>query len=226
MTITARASGPAWRSLAGRCRCCAAACEARHAAQGRTSVCHRIRSRFGSRPRHGRRARWSRSTGASSCTIAKTGTPIQGGQGRIFATSKDRKTIANGLEETGRAGHVPHQPHVRHRRDVGDGAASSAATPPCRCSAREDWTQDILSADEPGDFTTPASTHSPTASRVRPTTTEEEETLIVRHFHRTSLSTRRGAGVGGPVFPGPRACHERQRPARHGASAERLARCG
>ena len=34
----------------------------------------------------------------------ETGTPIQGGQGRIFATSKDRKSIANGLEETGELG--------------------------------------------------------------------------------------------------------------------------
>ena len=29
---------------------------------------------------------------------AKTGTPIQGGQGRIFATNRDMKTVANGLE--------------------------------------------------------------------------------------------------------------------------------
>ncbi len=86
----------------------------------------------------------------------ETGTPIQGGQGRIFATSKDRKSIANGLEETGElgtyrtnlmyvtAGMWAHA--LQFRRD---------STLPLERT--EDWTQDILAADEPGTITTPMS---------------------------------------------------------------------
>jgi hypothetical protein len=79
----------------------------------------------------------------------KTGTPIQGGQGRVFATSKDRKTISNGLEETGELGtYRTHLMYVtaglwahglQFRRD---------STLPLQRT--EDWTQDILAGDEPG----------------------------------------------------------------------------
>lgn len=79
-----------------------------------------------------------------------TGTPIQGGQGRIFATSKDKKTISNGLEETGELGtYRTHLMYVtaglwahglQFRRD---------STLPLQRT--EDWTQDILAGDEPGE---------------------------------------------------------------------------
>ena len=85
-----------------------------------------------------------------------TGTPIQGGQGRIFATNKDRKTVANGLEETGELGTYRSNlmfvtagmwaMSLQFRRDS---TQVLQRTP--------DWTQDILAADEPGDFTTPQS---------------------------------------------------------------------
>lgn len=78
-----------------------------------------------------------------------TGTPIQGGQGRIFATSKDRKSIANGLEETDELGTYRATlmyvtagmwaMALEFRRD---------STRPLQRT--EDWTQDILSGDEPG----------------------------------------------------------------------------
>ncbi len=84
----------------------------------------------------------------------KTGTPIQGGQGRIFATSKDRKTISNGLEETGELGTYRTQlmyvtaglwAHgLQFRRD---------STLPLQRT--EDWTQDILAGDEPGENVPP-----------------------------------------------------------------------
>ena len=97
-----------------------------------------------------------------------TGTPIQGGQGRIFATSKDHKSIANGLEETGELGTYRTNlmfvtagmwaMALQFRRD---------STMPLQRT--EDWTQDILSADEPGNFTPPAS-QVPDTSRMVDTT--------------------------------------------------------
>jgi hypothetical protein len=97
-----------------------------------------------------------------------TGTPIQGGQGRIFATSKDMKSIANGLEETGELGTYRTNlmfvtagmwaMALQFRRD---------STMPLQRT--EDWTQDILSANEPGDFTPPASSR-PDTSRMVDTT--------------------------------------------------------
>ena len=97
-----------------------------------------------------------------------TGTPIQGGQGRIFATSKDNKSIANGLEETGELGTYRTNlmfvtagmwaMALQFRRD--------SLMPLQRT---EDWTQDILSANEPGDFTPPGSSR-PDTSRMVDTT--------------------------------------------------------
>jgi hypothetical protein len=85
-----------------------------------------------------------------------TGTPIQGGQGRVFATSRDTKTISNGLAETGELGTYRTQlmyvtaglwAHgLQFRRD---------STLPLQRT--QDWTQDILSADEPGTISTPVS---------------------------------------------------------------------
>ncbi|MES2523443.1 MAG: hypothetical protein V4617_12140 [Gemmatimonadota bacterium] len=86
----------------------------------------------------------------------KTGAPIQGGQGRIFATNKDRKTVANGLEETGELGTYRANlmfvtqgmwaMSLQFRRD---------STVPLQRTT--DWTQDIQKANEPGDFSTPQS---------------------------------------------------------------------
>lgn len=103
----------------------------------------------------------------------KTGTPIQGGQGRIFATSKDRKSIANGLEETGQLGtYKTNLMYVtaglwahglQFRRD---------STMPLQRT--EDWTQDILSADEPGDFTTPMSSIPDSTTLKKPDTASKK----------------------------------------------------
>jgi hypothetical protein len=85
-----------------------------------------------------------------------TGAPIQGGQGRIFATNRDRKTVANGLKETGELGTYRTNlmfvtagmwaMSMEFRRD---------STLPLQRT--QDWTQDILAANEPGDFSTPQS---------------------------------------------------------------------
>ncbi len=87
----------------------------------------------------------------------KTGLPIQGGQGRIFGTNKDLKTVANGLEETGELGTYRSNlmfvtagmwaMAVQFRRDSTQILQKT-----------QDWTQDILSADEPGNIQTPTST--------------------------------------------------------------------
>lgn len=104
----------------------------------------------------------------------ETGTPIQGGQGRIFATSKDRKSIANGLEETGELG-----AYRTNLMFVTAGMWAMAlefrrdSTLPLQRT--QDWTQDILSADEPGDFTTPASSVPDTAAARVPDSTKRKE---------------------------------------------------
>ena len=96
----------------------------------------------------------------------KTGTPIQGGQGRIFATNRDRKTVANGLTETGELG--------TYRTNLMFVTAGmwAMSTQFRRDSTKalqrtEDWTQDILMADEPGNIQTPQSTRAPEAPPVR-----------------------------------------------------------
>ncbi|MEO7521157.1 MAG: hypothetical protein ABIW79_05020 [Gemmatimonas sp.] len=85
-----------------------------------------------------------------------TGAPIQGGQGRLFATNKDGKTVANGLEETGELGTYRTNlmfvtagmwaMSMQFRRDS-----------TLLLQRTTDWTQDIQAANEPGDFTTPQS---------------------------------------------------------------------
>ena len=101
----------------------------------------------------------------------KTGTPVQGGEGRIFATSKDRHSIANGLEETEELG--TYRTHllfvtagmwamaVQFRRD-------SSMT----LQRTSDWTQQLLSGDEPGDFSPPASVDVDTTKRPPADTTK------------------------------------------------------
>ncbi len=92
----------------------------------------------------------------------KTGTPIQGGQGRVFATNRDQKTVANGLEEIDELGTYRTNlmfvtagmwaMSLQFRRD------STQAL-----QRTQDWTQDIQAADEPGNIRTPQSTRAPEA---------------------------------------------------------------
>ena len=79
----------------------------------------------------------------------ETGTPIQGGQGRVFATNRDRKTVSNGLEETGELG--------TYRTNLmfvtaGDWAMGlqfrTDSLQPLQRT--QDWTQGIVAAAEPG----------------------------------------------------------------------------
>lgn len=94
----------------------------------------------------------------------KTGAPVQGGQGRIFATSKDRHSIANGLEETEELGTYRANlmfvtagmwaMGVQFRRDSTQVLQRT-----------QDWTQQLLSANEPGDFSPPASVDVDTTKR-------------------------------------------------------------
>lgn len=91
---------------------------------------------------------------------ANTGLPIQGGQGRIFATNRDMKTVANGLEETEELGTYRSNlmfvtagmwaMAIQFRRDSTQILQKT-----------QDWTQDILTANEPGNFETPQSTRYP-----------------------------------------------------------------
>lgn len=97
----------------------------------------------------------------------KTGTPVQGGQGRVFATNEDRKSIANGLAETGELGTYRTNlmyvtaglwaMGIQFRRD---------STLPLQKT--EDWTQQILAANEPGDFSVPTSSIPDTTKKKRP----------------------------------------------------------
>lgn len=107
-----------------------------------------------------------------------TGAPIQGGQGRIFATNKDRKTVANGLEETGELGTYRTNlmfvtagmwaMSLQFRRDSLQNLQRT-----------QDWTQDIQAANEPGDFTTPQSRRTdsipPLLPQARPDTTRSRK---------------------------------------------------
>ncbi len=110
---------------------------------------------------------------------AKTGLPIQGGQGRIFGTNQDRKTVSNGLEETEELG--TYRSHlmfvtagmwamaIQFRRDSTQVLQKT-----------QDWTQDILTADEPADFTTPETVRLPEGAttptpEVPPDTTKPQQ---------------------------------------------------
>ncbi len=90
----------------------------------------------------------------------KSGLPIQGGEGRIFGTNRDRKTVSNGLAATDELGTYRSNlmfvtagmwaMAVQFRRDS---VKVLQKTP--------DWTQDIMAANEPGDFSPPASSRPP-----------------------------------------------------------------
>lgn len=88
----------------------------------------------------------------------ETGVPVQGGEGRIFATNKDMKTVSNGFEETGELGTYRSNlmfvtagmwaMAIQFRRDS-----------TMELQKTQDWTQDIREADEPGmNIRTPIST--------------------------------------------------------------------
>ena len=86
----------------------------------------------------------------------ETGRPIDGGEGRVFASSRDGKNIANGFAPTEEVGTYRTQLFfvtagtwamgIQFRRD------STAVL-----ERTQDWTQEILSGDEPGEFTLPTS---------------------------------------------------------------------
>jgi hypothetical protein len=90
----------------------------------------------------------------------KTGLPIQGGEGRVFGTNRDRKTVSNGLGETEELGTYRTNlmfvtagmwaMAIQFRRDSTKVLQKT-----------QDWTQDILAADEPGDFSPPSSARAP-----------------------------------------------------------------
>lgn len=107
-----------------------------------------------------------------------TGRPIENGEGRVFATNKDGKTVANGLEKTGELGTYRTNlmyvtagqwaMAIQFRRDSTQALQKT-----------EDWTQDILAASEPGDFTTPRS--SPTRDTVLPPDTARRDSTARRN---------------------------------------------
>jgi hypothetical protein len=91
-------------------------------------------------------------------------TPIDGGEGRIFATNEDRKNTHNGFEKADAPGTYrttmffatsgPWAMGIQFRRDSTQ-----------RLQRTNDWMQDVLAATEPG---TEAPTSSPTTSSARP----------------------------------------------------------
>jgi hypothetical protein len=91
---------------------------------------------------------------------AESGLPIQGGEGRIFGTNRDRKTVSNGLAATEELGTYRSNlmfvtagmwaMAIQFRRDSTKVLQKT-----------QDWTQDILAAEEPGDFSPPSSSRPP-----------------------------------------------------------------
>ena len=91
---------------------------------------------------------------------AESGLPIQGGEGRIFGTNRDRKTVSNGLAGTEELGTYRSNlmfvtagmwaMAIQFRRDSTKVLQKT-----------QDWTQDILAAEEPGDFSPPSSSRPP-----------------------------------------------------------------
>lgn len=96
----------------------------------------------------------------------KTGKPVENGQGRIFGTNRDHKTTANGLAATGELGTYRTNMMfvtaglwamgIQFRRDSTQKLQQTA-----------DWTQDVLTADEPGGIETPVSNRLPDPDSAR-----------------------------------------------------------
>jgi hypothetical protein len=123
-------------------------------------------------------------------TDKKTQEPIANGEGRIFATNADRKTVWNGFTYGPEVGHVPRDDHVRHRRRLGPwhpvparlhrGAAAHARLAP-----------DRPERSAAGRVRTPRSSsilHPPSAP-------------FMRHFHRTSLHPDAVLATADAFFP-------------------------
>jgi hypothetical protein len=95
----------------------------------------------------------------------ESGVPIQGGEGRIFATNKDMKTVSNGFEETGELG------TYRSNLMFVTAGLWAMAIQFRRDSTKElqktqDW---ILEADEPGmNIRTPISTRVKDSAKTLP----------------------------------------------------------
>lgn len=103
-----------------------------------------------------------------------TGLPIDGGEGRVFASSRDGKNIANGFAPTEQVGTYrttllyvtagTWAMGVQFRRDSTQVLERT-----------EDWTQDVLTGDEPGEYTLPSSqTPTPLVDSVRRDSTTSE----------------------------------------------------
>jgi hypothetical protein len=104
----------------------------------------------------------------------ETGRPIDGGEGRIFASSRDGKNIANGFAPTEQVGTYrttlfyvtagTWAMGVQFRRDSTQVLERT-----------EDWTQDVRTGEEPGEYSLPA-TRTPTQliDSVRQDTTAPE----------------------------------------------------
>jgi hypothetical protein len=104
----------------------------------------------------------------------ETGLPIDAGEGRIFASSRDGKNIANGFAPTDQVGTYrttllfvtagTWAMGVQFRRDSTQVLERT-----------EDWTQDVLTGDEPGEYTLPSSQPpTPTVDSVRRDSTAPE----------------------------------------------------
>ncbi len=105
----------------------------------------------------------------------ETGRPIDVGEGRIFASSRDGKNIANGFAPTEQVGTYTTTllfvtagtwaMGIQFRRD------STAVL-----ERTQDWSQDIRSAEEPGEYTLPSSgaPMPPPRDTARPDTTTPE----------------------------------------------------
>lgn len=109
----------------------------------------------------------------------ETGRPIDGGEGRVFASNRDGHNIANGFAPTEQVGTYKTQllfvtagswaMGIQFRRDSTQ-----------LLERTHDWMQDVRSADEPGEYTLPSSApyEAPTVSgdSVRPDSVPPDST--------------------------------------------------
>jgi hypothetical protein len=100
----------------------------------------------------------------------KSGAPVEGGEGRIFATNSDRKTVANGLAATDKVGTYRTNllfvtagtwaMGLQFRRDSTQALVRT-----------EDWTWQVVAANEPGEFGTPPESEGSVRRDLPPDTT-------------------------------------------------------
>lgn len=113
---------------------------------------------------------------------AKTGKPIEDGQGRIFATNADRKTTYNGLEPTGELGTYRTTMYmvtsglwamaIQFRRD---------STMPLQKT--EQWTQDVLAGDPIG-----SGIETPMSERLNPDSLRRVDSLRADSIKKADTS--------------------------------------